>query len=346
MNTQQDKYAQMREKLREGLQILSEASQEEKYKLNGALIKLHSALEDFVRIAIAQRAPHLRDKVEDLQQTTWNDLIAYGEKYLGFSESDARIIRAADRQRQDVAHGNNYSGSRDELAEYAAFVERRCNSDRAPNEDSRPKQEVDVFYSARLPDMSDTPYSSTPHQPWYRSTVFLVLTFFLLPPVWALLIITDRSQRGSVTIFAYAVLVMVFLCGIGVVSSSVFLGDTLSEIFAQLNIPLVPATIPPTIVSPTITAVPSDTITVTPIPPTVVANTDAVCTIVWVEYPEDNLARKSRSRIWEEIVKFRVEGSGMTPRKFYELVVEHNPELEADDYEFKEGKTYLLPECQ
>ena len=36
----------------------------------------------------------------------------------------------------------------------------------------------------------------------------------------------------------------------------------------------------------------------------------------------------------------------MTPREFYDLVAEHNPELEADDYEFKEGKTYVLPECQ
>ena len=182
-------------------------------------------------------------------------------------------------------------------------------------------------------------------KPWYRSTAFLVLTFFLLPPVWALLIITDRSQDGPVTIFAYAVLFLIFLCGVGVVSSSVFFADTFSQIFAQLNLPLVSTTVPQTTASPAITAVPSGTIPVTPIPPTALADTDAVCTIVWVEHPED-LARKSRSRVWEDIVKFKVEGSGMTPREFYDLVVEHNPELEADDYEFKEGKTYLLPECQ
>ena len=186
----------------------------------------------------------------------------------------------------------------------------------------------------------------SPQPPWYRSTIFLVLTFFLLPPVWALLIITDRSQGRPVTIFAYTVLVLVFLCGLGVVSSAVFFADTWSEIFTELNIPLVSTRIPQATVSPAITEAPSETIAVTPIPPTVVADTEAVCTIVWVEHPQDKLARKSRSRVWEEIVKFRVEGSGMTPREFYELVVEHNPELEADDYEFKEGKTYLLPECQ
>ena len=69
-----------------------------------------------MRIAVAQRAPNLRDKVEDLRQTGWDELIAYGKQYLGFSESDARIIRAADRQRQDVARGNNYPGNRDEIA--------------------------------------------------------------------------------------------------------------------------------------------------------------------------------------------------------------------------------------
>lgn len=189
----------------------------------------------------------------------------------------------------------------------------------------------------------DSTYS---HKPWYRSTVFLVLTFFLLPPVWALLIIMDRSQSRPVTIFAYTVLILIFLCGIGAVSSSLFMADTWLEIFAELNIPLVSTTIPQTTVSPAITDVPSGTATATPIPPTVVADTDVVCTIVWVEYPQDNLARKSRSRVWEQIVKFRVEGSGMIPREFYDLVVEHNPELEADDYEFKAGKTYLLPECQ
>lgn len=183
-------------------------------------------------------------------------------------------------------------------------------------------------------------------QPWYRSTTFLILTFFLLPPVWAVLIITDRSQSGPATIVAYAVLILVFLCGISVVSSSIFLADTWSEIFTQLNIPLVPTRVPQKTAAPAITAVPSSPVPVTPNPPAAATATDATCTIVWVEHPQDNLARKSRSKVWEQIVKFRVEGSGMTPREFYDLVVEHNPQLEADDYEFKEGKTYLLPECQ
>lgn len=124
------------------------------------------------------------------------------------------------------------------------------------------------------------------------------------------------------------------------VSSSVFMADTFTEIFTRINLPLISTRIPQTAVSPPTNEVPSGIATATPI-----RTTDVACTIVWVEYPQ-SLARKSRSRVWEEIVKFKVDGSGMTHREFYDLVVQHNPELIADDYEFKKGKTYLLPECQ
>ena len=50
--------------------------------------------------------------------------------------------------------------------------------------------------------------------------------------------------------------------------------------------------------------------------------------------------------VWEEIVQAQVNGSGMSPRAFYNLVIEHNPDLATDGYEFKKGKTYFLPECQ
>src|SRR5687767_10623724 len=94
--------------------------------------------------------------------------------------------------------------------------------------------------------MSQLEYSTHSHKPWYRSTVFLLLTFFLLPPLWALLIITDRSQDRPATMLAYSILLVIFLCGIGVVSSSVFMADTWSEIFARINVPLVLTRIPQT----------------------------------------------------------------------------------------------------
>ena len=77
-----------------------------------------------------------------------------------------------------------------------------------------------------------------------------------------------------------------------------------------------------------------------------VEETASACVIVWVEHKPDNLGQKSRATVWEENVSDRVKASGMTPREFYKLVVEHNPQLIRDEYEFKKGKVYLLPKCQ
>jgi hypothetical protein len=97
---------------------------------------------------------------------------------------------------------------------------------------------------------------------------------------------------------------------------------------------------------PSLTAMPVETPRVVSSPATSIVETIPECVIVWVQHKPDDLGKKSRSKVWEQIVSDEVKASGMTPRKFYELVVEHNPQLAEDDYEFKKGKTYLLPECQ
>lgn len=84
MNTQQGKYTEVQTKLGEGLQILSTTSQGDLRSLNDALLKIHGALEDFVRLEIAAKAPDLRAEVEN-KRTTWKTLIDYGKQYLGFT---------------------------------------------------------------------------------------------------------------------------------------------------------------------------------------------------------------------------------------------------------------------
>jgi hypothetical protein len=79
---------------------------------------------------------------------------------------------------------------------------------------------------------------------------------------------------------------------------------------------------------------------------TAVPTDDGICTIVWVQYKRSSLAGMYRSLVWEEIVVNQVNGSGMTEKQFNSLVVQHNPVLREDGYEFKKGKSYLLPECQ
>ena len=126
MNMNADKVAGIRRKLREGQQLLAEAVNEDDPRLGLALIKLHGALEDTFRIEIARRAPHLRSDVEDARQTNWRDLIGYAKQYMALSEQEIRAINRANFLRQEVAHGGNYEGSREELVRYARFVERWC----------------------------------------------------------------------------------------------------------------------------------------------------------------------------------------------------------------------------
>ena len=97
---------------------------------------------------------------------------------------------------------------------------------------------------------------------------------------------------------------------------------------------------------PSLTATPVETPRVAVSPAASVVGTMPECVIVWVQHQPDDLGKKSRSKVWEQIVSDEVKATGMTPRKFYDLVAEHNPQLVEDDYEFKKGKTYLLPECQ
>ena len=119
-------YDEMQKKLQVGLRILEEASEEDRDRLSLALIKLHGALADCIRLELSQKAPHLGLEVQDASRTSWQDLIRYGQQYLEFSESDARMISDADRQQQHIARGGTYANSREELVKYAEFVERCC----------------------------------------------------------------------------------------------------------------------------------------------------------------------------------------------------------------------------
>lgn len=49
--------------------------------------------------------------------------------------------------------------------------------------------------------------------------------------------------------------------------------------------------------------------------------------------------------VWDEFVSAAVLGSNMTPREFYDGVVEHNPNLIDDGYVFSDQHVYVLPAC-
>jgi hypothetical protein len=124
--------------------------------------------------------------------------------------------------------------------------------------------------------------------------------------------------------------------------SSRVLPDSFQFIRQQISIPFWPwTTVSPT---PEETAVQQPTSL--PAPTLPASETASACRLVWAEYPSEELAGKNRSMVWEEVVMEQVAVSEMTARQFYDEVLEHNPDLVRDGYEFKKGKTYLLPKCE
>jgi hypothetical protein len=136
--------------------------------------------------------------------------------------------------------------------------------------------------------------------------------------------------RSSWVIIAYSAILAVIFCIIGFVPYWETFMDDVQKTLQLSSLRSIPTATPLVLASPT----------------SPVADTISNCVIIWVEHQPDDLGKKSRATVWEKKVSDEVKASGMTPREFYELVVEHNPQLIHDDYEFKKGKTYLLPECQ
>lgn len=354
MNTYQNRYSQMKAKLEEGLKLLSESSESDGYKLGVALIKLHGAMEDFVRIEVAKKAPHLREVVEDARETNWKKLLEYGRTYLGFTEKDCQIITDANLQRQAVAHGGNYEKSPENLKKYSSFVKGWVDQGQAPASDvwdePRYVEPRRTYQPAQHPAYQVPPpmvqnervYQAPRGRRWYRSKLFLFFAFFLLPPIWAILILTDRRPGCIVKGFAFLMLVLEIAFARYIIYPNLdSYVNGVQNFFRPLDIQ--PSSELPPLGIPTSTL---SNILPGTIPTDAPANPNLACVIIWAEYPMDDLGGKNRSMVWEDIIKEQVDGSGMTASQFYDLVVEQNPHLVTDGYEFRKGKTYLLPKCQ
>jgi hypothetical protein len=112
------------DKLARGLRRLEQAG-DDADALGAALISLHGALEDHVRLTLAAN-PSLgaeqQAAVQDVRRTQWKELLDLMQLYLDVTPPQRASIARANTLRQQVAHGGRYGGSRQELTEYAALV--------------------------------------------------------------------------------------------------------------------------------------------------------------------------------------------------------------------------------
>ncbi len=94
--------------------------------LGYALVSFHGALEDYFRYWLANNNSldlAQRERVQNLQQVQWKELLDLMQQYRGLSADDCRRILNANRLRQEVAHGNRFQGTRADVEVYGQFVQ-------------------------------------------------------------------------------------------------------------------------------------------------------------------------------------------------------------------------------
>ena len=90
-----------------------------------ALISLHGALEDYFRNWLGSNSSipsSEREIVCDPRQMQWKGLMDLMQQYGGLNDDRRQYIFQMNRLRQDVGHGNPFTGTRSQLEEYADFV--------------------------------------------------------------------------------------------------------------------------------------------------------------------------------------------------------------------------------
>ena len=127
-----------RQKLSLGTKRLEQAG-DDPDRLGLSLQAVHGALEDYLRVWISEH-PHVpaetRREIFDLREYNWRDLLDHLDAYAKL-DHELRELRAAipefNRQRQQIAHGGHFEGTRSALEHYAALVERTFERGIVPN---------------------------------------------------------------------------------------------------------------------------------------------------------------------------------------------------------------------
>jgi hypothetical protein len=117
------------DKFREGQRLLAQAGNDQA-ALSMALLKVHSALEDYLRSALAtnQAVPEeTRQAVTDIRAVQWRDLADYAQKYNVITGPERNTILSFNKLRQNVAHGETITLDREQLEQYVRMIGGKLN---------------------------------------------------------------------------------------------------------------------------------------------------------------------------------------------------------------------------
>ncbi|MDQ2996780.1 MAG: DUF6232 family protein [Chloroflexota bacterium] len=153
-------------KLQLGLERLNKAGDDSEI-LGNALVSLHGSLEDFLRAWLSTNpmlSEEERSRVQERRQVQWRELVDLMQQYASLSDSARRSILRANSLRQEVAHGDRFSGTRTDVESYATFIQQLIASTTSPNSTSAPvrpysevgNQSETVFYSVKDTQVTNT----------------------------------------------------------------------------------------------------------------------------------------------------------------------------------------------
>ncbi|GFE71716.1 TM2 domain-containing protein [Chroococcus sp. FPU101] len=122
-----------KKKLEDGCLTLQKAGND-KDLLGLALTKIHAALEEACRVWLSEptvtQAHHLDAK--DRKQVTWQEILDLMSQYYQWTSDDTSYLRNKNYLRNKIAHNDEFNITRQEVENYAQYVEELLNQNQLP----------------------------------------------------------------------------------------------------------------------------------------------------------------------------------------------------------------------
>ncbi|MCU0532691.1 MAG: TM2 domain-containing protein [Hydrococcus sp. Prado102] len=102
--------------------------------LGVALTKIHAALEDACRTWLSDSTivQSQRFNSQNRAQVSWKELLALMSRYYQWSDRDVEYVRRMNSLRNQTAHGEEFQGKRQDVENYASYVENLFEKQKQP----------------------------------------------------------------------------------------------------------------------------------------------------------------------------------------------------------------------
>lgn len=146
----------IQQKLEKGRTLLNKAGSDPDL-LGLAMTSIHGALEDACRDWLD--APEIKQQhgkdVKNRAEASWQTLLELMQKHCSWSEQDVKYVAKMNSLRNKAAHGDEFTGTRQELEQYLSYVEKAIAQH---NPHTATSDKVQYFSSNPYPEIQLTPF--------------------------------------------------------------------------------------------------------------------------------------------------------------------------------------------